>query len=253
MPDKANKALVFIFVSSQMKGAPDTKFTTGNTRAYRAYTRHRFVLEDAVFTTGAGSKEVLNIAHRHNMTFVINAQALENREASIPSTKLNQIEFDQGKEITIKYDYIVNRSGDVQLTAGGAQILLIPFRDVDGDNDGSGYSVPAKTPGVVREGPDIILYNMDDGEPDIYPPADPNEVLKEQGDSLREEIDSEIQRINSELHYVEGTTTGDTLIEYRDQLRNARFMPGPPEDVKAYVDDIFEAVDTILDYSFPFE
>jgi hypothetical protein len=250
MPEKANKALIFLFASSTMKGSPNTVFDSGNTRSFRLYSSHVMGLTNAVYTSGNTTS--LGMANNHNICYVINSASLAARFSTTPTTKINQIEFEQGgTEVTFDYTYRIHKSGSNELTGGGIQVILIPFRDVD---DTTTAIEPAPAGTLIRESDDFYFTgDLEDIEDIVYPPDTEESLNTQYGDAFREEIQHAVERINAELIYVDGTPAGDQLIAYRDQLRDTRDLPGTAEDINNYLAPILNAVNILLDYKFRFE
>ena len=258
MPSTANKALVFYFGSSTMKGSPTTPYDAGNMRSFRLYASHQIGLTNAIYTSGRTTD--LGMANVHNLAYLIDSQALERRQSTTPTTKINQIEFAQGgTEVTFDYNFRIHISGWNELTAGGLQVIIIPFRDVDTDvdEDGEGFSLNVAPPGtVVKDGSDFYYTREADGSvpDDVIPtPPTPEELNKEAGEDYRQAIEYANERINNELVYVQGTPTGDQLIAYRDELRAVRDLPGSAEDVGNALIPIINGINSLLAYTFRFE
>lgn len=252
MPSRANKASVYVFASSTMQGSPDTAYSAGNTRSFRLYSTDTVTLGGAIWSTGQQTS--MTLAKSHNLCYLIDSQSLAARKETKPLVKINEISFEPGASVTFNYVHKIVASGSNLYTAGGIQIMLIPFRDIDEDDE-TFYSAPQKrlNSGVYRPEEDVAFFNEDEIDPDdIFPVPTPEEQNAIYAEQFKSDIEDAIRVINAELDYVNETTQNE-LIGYRDQLRAARDLPGTAEDIANYLTPILNAVNAIVNYNFRFE
>ena len=249
MPARANGASIYMFASTTMRGNPDLNdYTENNTRAFRLYATNALFLTNAIFQSGR--TDAISMAHTHNLCYLINSASLLARVDTKPITKINQIEFEPGATVTFRYRNRIERSGSNLYGGGGMNLVVVPFRDIDEDSDTVRDLTPQDV--VVREG-DVTFFNADNEPDDLVPPITEEQEQAEAAEEMKATIRATMEAINDELIYQQGTQTGTQLIEYRNQLREARDLPGTYEEIYAYIQPIVNAANALVRYKFRFE
>jgi hypothetical protein len=243
MPTTADGAYLFFFASTSMQGAAQPN---ENRRDYRAYIKNKLRLTNAVYTEG--SADIMFHSHYHNLS--ISNLVVEQRRTLLPLTKINEIDFEEGAEVTFNWKQELYKAGGTIVGGGLCRVALFPFRR----NDPDSVRTVRSYAGPVFDG-DSYYYNIEDEasvEAEYFPPSTPEEEAKESGDLYRDSVINYITLINDNLDYVDDTTKTQ-LLEYRDQLYYSRDLPGTAEEIGAYLRGIGDSVDNILSYKFRFE
>nr|BDD44288.1 hypothetical protein 34 [bacterium] len=257
MPDRANKATVYFYCTTLCQGyvpdAPTDVYGERSWRAFRAYIRNKLTLQNAQFTLsggGQGPGDVMSAVTYHNLSIPVGANILQERKSVQSITKINEIEFETGAPVKINWEQFLLKGGGTEISAGYARLVVIPYRTIDETST----LQPVGTP-FINDGEGTLFYstlNAQEIEDTYFPPTTPEQEAAEAADLIRNEINQVTTRINNELQYVDGLTASE-LISYRDQLRDARNLPGTYEDIYNYLVPIVQAVDTLLAYQFRFE
>ena len=254
MPLTANAALVYFFNSTTQR--LNQSYVGSGLVAVRAKIDTRLELTNATFDSGI-TDNLMSVSSFHNLAYNWTSTARADRTSILPYTKINQINFQPGSEVTFKFSQRLTKVGQSEITGGVGRVIIIPIRDTDdgGNTNPEGPGNPGDGPEGfgIRDYGDVQFTNsaniqalddfLDDGTTSTDLAAD----------FLKNTIASTIATIDDNLHY--GTEAEKAqLIEYRDQLFDARNQPGSAEELlDNYVQPIVDGVIAITDYSFRFE
>ena len=258
MPPASTGATMYFLSTTNMQGYnPDAPVYDGYSerswRAFRAYVRNKVTLTNAFYDFG--QLNVMNAINYHNLSIPVGVNILAERKSSQSITKINEIYFESGAEVTIDWEQFGYKVGGTSLSCKYARMIIVPFRDRD---DTTNVFSPVGTETSAKYFTDAegaIFYNSADGadaDEEFFPPATPEEVNGEVAEQLQIEITQTTTRINNELQYATGQEATE-LIEIRDAIRDTRNIPGTYEDVYNYLAPYLNAADAIMAYRFRFE
>lgn len=254
MPETANAALLYFFNSTSTR--LNQSFVTSGLVAVRAKIDTRLQLTNATFDSGV-TDDLMSVSSYHNLAYNWSSTARADRTSILPYTKINQINFEPGAEVTVKFTQRLTKVGQAEITGGVGRVIIIPIKDTDdGTNTNpEGLGNPGDGPEgfSIRDFGDMQFTNssniealdayLDDGTTDTALASD----------FLKSMIAATIATIDDNLDYVTDSEKTQ-LLEYRDQLFDARNQPGTAEELlDNYIQPIVNGVIAITDYSFRFE
>ena len=245
MPSSADKALVYFFSSSTMYGNSSFPGTQNAIYAFRAYIVSELLLSGATFEYGRANAMAFQTTH--NMTIGFNSDSIRNRYSVLPVTKVNDISFERGAEVTFDFQQILYRTGNCRIIGGLGRLIVVPYRSED-------YSDPNTFNAFQKIG-DTYYFDQLTGRNSLqeeFPPITPQELNNEAASVIKSQIDQAIAIIDINLPY-QNESTQTELITVRDGLIDARNQPGSYEDVVAYLTPLIAQVNTLLDYTFRFQ
>jgi hypothetical protein len=245
MPDSADRALVYFFSSSQMYGNPSFPGTQNAIYAFRAYIVCELLLSGATFEYGRA--DAMAFQTTHNMTIGFDSSSILNRYSVLPVTKINDISFERGAEVTFDFQQILYRTGNCRMLGGLGRLIVVPYRSED-------YYGP-NTFNAFQKINDTYYFDQATGRAafeEEFPPLTPEEENNEAATVIKSQIDQAIGIIDINLPY-QNETTQTELIAVRDSLIDARNQPGTYQDVVAYITPFIEQVNALLDYTFRFQ
>ncbi len=245
MPATADKALVYFFSSSQMWGASTFDGIENSIYAFRAYLVTELLLSNATFEYGRA--DAMAFQTTHNLTIGFDSQSIVNRYSVLPVTKVNDISFEKGAEVTFDFQQIIYRSGNCRLKGGMGRLIVVPYRDSDSEN-------PNAFNAFQKIG-DTYYFDQATGRSlldEEFPPITPEELNNEAATVIKSQIDQAIAIIDINLPYQNEATQAE-LLTVRDSLIDARNIPGTYQDVVNYLTPLIAQVNNLLDYSFRFQ
>jgi hypothetical protein len=241
MPSGADGAILFYFASTSMKA--NAQSTNANFRNFRAYVIHKLRLTGATYTDGFA--EIMRHSHFHNLT-IRNDQQTE-KESILPLTKVNDIQFDTGAQVTFSYNLDIEKAGQTYLKGGDCRIVVYPYRRSDSPIvDGRGVYT-----GPVEYG-DVAFYNEEDAAEIERPPVTEEDMKIEAASDAKQGIEIYFNRINAYLDYATEQERVQ-LLDLRDQLFAVRNLSGSYEDIGDHLVDLAAQIDNIVHFRFPFE
>jgi len=254
MPSGADGAFMFYFSSTSCRPfVENPENPAEGWRAFRAYIKNTITLTNAVYA--AGRTNIMSHVHNHNLSIPKGPGTIANRKSTLPLTKINELEFEPGATIQFDFQQELWRAGGTTVTGGTSRVVIFPFRRSDATDTGA-YAARDLTPQPVVVNEDGFVFYSDTTAQNVidelFPPITPEEAKQDAGETLREVIIENMSWIDSNLAYVNETERAQ-LIDYRDQLYDARNLPGTAEDVANYIAPITEGINAILTYTFRFE
>ena len=129
MPAEASGAMVYMFMSSQVYPRFDVPFNPSEMRVYRGYIQHRLYATNAIYSR---ESDYMYTTTTHNLTLNHNRstpQAIEGRYSNMPRTKIDEILFEPGSEVTFRLVVDVQVAAWCEINVSPIRVIVVPFLD----------------------------------------------------------------------------------------------------------------------------
>ena len=236
----ADAAIVFFQCASDVQKTPS--LSGSGFVGLRCYLTKWLQVQGGFFNQS--NAQIMGIPVTHNLTMPVNTNDRISRDAAL--TKNQLLKFEKGATLRFTVRVDVASISPMQLNAGAARVILIPFR-TDADI--------ART--AMYENDPMLFYARNEEElqdqiDNFFPPVTNESIAAEKATLLKERMKDAMNIVNDELPYRTGTEQTALLI-IRDNIFALRDLPGTYEELNTLLESYLVELENIVGFKFRFQ